>query len=480
MSSPTQQRIIRVPTLSLRVLPHPEPLRGVTAQRNESKRVRRGLQRVGRDDDVLHEVHGHADVLLRAAHDAALEHLPHERAEHHQAELHLRVRRAVRRVHERVADAHEVVERDAEPHVRDDLVGVLAVDLLHQHLRVVGVEQLRRHGNHVRDAPSTVVLHSRSTQISKMETDTAGTSSYISPGRRAGRTPERSSMQYPRTRVSPYPQRVRTPVRLSPSVPSQQARSPSIPLQPAHSPLRYSPTEHNPEEQQQKLTLVVQPIVKPTIGQRDFSGVTLDGITVSGVSFSEIITSLFEQLRAQTKGRAVKTDDMWSLQPAVVEEWPRLMQFRFKRHGVESTKSEEAWALNIVLIFPPASSACSFRLAPTLHSLRVENYLPNYFWYRAVGVSGKVDAGVVVKAGAGVGGVNAKVGAAVGAKIGGTGVKAGANAGATVSIGGAKPNTDEKTGSGYSNGMSPAVSRKATQTAAQAAGKASVYRNLRA
>ncbi|KAG2831684.1 hypothetical protein PC118_g20756 [Phytophthora cactorum] len=48
-------------------------------------------------------------------------------------------------------------------------------------------------------------------------------------------------------------------------------------------------------------------------------------------------------LRARIKGRAVKTDDGWLLRPVIIEDRAKLMQFRFKHHGVETTKSKEAW-----------------------------------------------------------------------------------------------------------------------------------------
>ncbi|KAG2766573.1 hypothetical protein Pcac1_g22043 [Phytophthora cactorum] len=135
---------------------------------------------------------------------------------------------------------------------------------------------------------------------------------------RLSRTPDRLSTSFPHTRISPYPQRARKPVRRSPSA-------------------------EQPDGGRQQLTLVVQPIIKSTIDQRDASGVALEDITVSGVTFTEIIALLFEQLSARIKGRAVQTDDGWSLQPVIMVDWAKLMQFRFKRHGIETTKAEEAW-----------------------------------------------------------------------------------------------------------------------------------------
>ncbi|KAF1794923.1 hypothetical protein GQ600_26857 [Phytophthora cactorum] len=123
----------------------------------------------------------------------------------------------------------------------------------------------------------------------------------VTGSEREARTPARLTPQRtwtsqrrstPRTRVSPYPERVRTPA---------------------------------------------------TIGQRDASGVTLDDVTVRGASWSDIITSLFDQLRGHIKGRAIKTNGEWSLQTPFQEEWHKLMQFRFKRHMIETTKIEKAF-----------------------------------------------------------------------------------------------------------------------------------------
>ncbi|KAG6975666.1 hypothetical protein JG688_00002149 [Phytophthora aleatoria] len=124
--------------------------------------------------------------------------------------------------------------------------------------------------------------------IAGMETEATGNAGTG----RLSRTPDRLSTSFPHTRISPYPQR---------------------------------------------------PIIKSTIDQRDASGVTLEDITVSGVTFTEIIALLFEQLSARIKGRAVQTDDGWSLLPVIMVDWAKMMQFRFERHGVETTKAEEAW-----------------------------------------------------------------------------------------------------------------------------------------
>ncbi|EEY64571.1 uncharacterized protein PITG_15983 [Phytophthora infestans T30-4] len=62
--------------------------------------------------------------------------------------------------------------------------------------------------------------------------------------------------------------------------------------------------------------LVVQPIVKATVGERDSPGNNLDPFVAGGTSFQEILQKLWEQFSPQVKGRAVKTDGTWTIEPA--------------------------------------------------------------------------------------------------------------------------------------------------------------------
>ncbi|EEY59977.1 uncharacterized protein PITG_13141 [Phytophthora infestans T30-4] len=167
-----------------------------------------------------------------------------------------------------------------------------------------------------RPSKGGVEVASPSPRTGDMEATRDSEREATTPTRLTALRSQRSSTSH--TRVSPYPERVRTRVRRSPSA--------------AHS------------EERRQLALVVQPIIKATIGQRDASGVTLDKRTVCGAMFNDIITSLFEKLRSHIKGRAAKTNGEWSLQTTFQEERHKRMQFRFKRHMIESTKTEDAWA----------------------------------------------------------------------------------------------------------------------------------------
>eukprot|EP00644_Phytophthora_capsici_P005222 jgi/Phyca11/96892/e_gw1.1.1426.1 len=89
--------------------------------------------------------------------------------------------------------------------------------------------------------------------------------------------------------------------------------------------------------------LLIQPIVKETLGQRDTSGNTLDSTVVSGGSFGEIMGKLWDRYASRVKSRGVKTDGVWSAEQPVAAEWSNVMQFKLRKHVVDSTKSEHAW-----------------------------------------------------------------------------------------------------------------------------------------
>ncbi|CAK4638565.1 unnamed protein product [Aphanomyces euteiches] len=123
-----------------------------------------------------------------------------------------------------------------------------------------------------------------------------------------------------RYRVSPYPERVRTPVQL---------------LSPAHS----QPSSATPLYQ-----LLLRPIIKSTVGQRDTSGDTLDDVVFTGTSFEDIMSKIWEQFRPRIKCRAVKTDGVWTAMTDLsVTEWTKSMQFKVKKNIVDCDKSTNAW-----------------------------------------------------------------------------------------------------------------------------------------
>ncbi|KAG3115694.1 hypothetical protein PI124_g5799 [Phytophthora idaei] len=89
--------------------------------------------------------------------------------------------------------------------------------------------------------------------------------------------------------------------------------------------------------------LIIRPIVKSAIGQRDTSGETLDDIVGNGSSFTDLLNKVWELFCSRIKGRAVKRDEEWSVVVPDMQDWSKVMQFKSKRHIVDSTKSEQAW-----------------------------------------------------------------------------------------------------------------------------------------
>jgi hypothetical protein len=101
------------------------------------------------------------------------------------------------------------------------------------------------------------------------------------------------------------------------------------------------PTGEQVVASQAKLVqLVVRPILKSTVGQRGTSGETIPDVALSGASFVDILLKLWTSFSPRIKSRAIKTDNVWSVAVPAMEEWTKLMQFKLKRHIVDSTKSE--------------------------------------------------------------------------------------------------------------------------------------------
>ena len=141
-------------------------------------------------------------------------------------------------------------------------------------------------------------------------------------------------LEQSRTRVSPYPERVRTPTQVTPA-PAPLAREHARPPQ----------TETTPATQPHRLQLIVQPIVKSTVGQRDTSGVMLDDFAANGSTFQDILRKLWDKFSGHVSGRAVKQDGVWSIETPTMATWSKVMQFKSKRHLVESAKTEHSWNL---------------------------------------------------------------------------------------------------------------------------------------
>ncbi|ETP02252.1 hypothetical protein F441_20655 [Phytophthora nicotianae CJ01A1] len=72
--------------------------------------------------------------------------------------------------------------------------------------------------------------------------------------------------------------------------------------------------------------LLVRPIVKTSINQRDLSAETLRDAVLMDV-----------------EKHAVKTDGVWSVETLQFAEWAKIVQFKVKKRVVDSTKFRQAW-----------------------------------------------------------------------------------------------------------------------------------------
>ncbi|KAG1706400.1 hypothetical protein DVH05_001548 [Phytophthora capsici] len=104
-----------------------------------------------------------------------------------------------------------------------------------------------------------------------------------------------------------------------------------------------SPFGENVTTYERLYRLVVTPIVKTAVSQRDTSGDALEVYAVEGQSFTAILKKLWKKFREHMKGRAVKNQNEWSIVAPSMEKWSQMMQFKSKRHLVDSTKTEQAW-----------------------------------------------------------------------------------------------------------------------------------------
>lgn len=153
-----------------------------------------------------------------------------------------------------------------------------------------------------------------------------------SSGRRqapARRTPPSTSSS---ARVSPYPLRERTPPH------STQTLAPR-----AHQRARVSLSTPPDNAEQHRLQLVVQGVVKDTVGMRDSSGKMQEVFAANGATFGDIMHKLWMKFSCHIKGQAVKEGDTWSLAETTELAWNKVMQFKVNGRIVSTAKSEEAW-----------------------------------------------------------------------------------------------------------------------------------------
>ncbi|OWZ11891.1 hypothetical protein PHMEG_00015022 [Phytophthora megakarya] len=153
------------------------------------------------------------------------------------------------------------------------------------------------------------------------------------------------TLRQARTRVSPYPQRVRYPVTLYAQSSSGSPQPREIPeCDPDRVPAQElsvressgaaqgqgiaTPTLHEslPELPQHTLQQFVQPIVKSTISQRETSGEMLEILVATGSTIDEIMSKIWSEFSSRVKAQSMKRDDL-----------------KRKKHLVDSTTSQLSW-----------------------------------------------------------------------------------------------------------------------------------------
>ncbi|ETI54640.1 hypothetical protein F443_02604 [Phytophthora nicotianae P1569] len=118
----------------------------------------------------------------------------------------------------------------------------------------------------------------------------------------AARSPAASS----RARRSPFPSTASQP-RTPSSAPRRASPRAASPIGRPEQQLPASPLNATSHQYQ----LVVQPILKATMSQRDASGESLKDFAVNGSTFREIAHKLWEHFGHHVKGRAVKHNGIW-------------------------------------------------------------------------------------------------------------------------------------------------------------------------
>ncbi|OWY92812.1 hypothetical protein PHMEG_00038028 [Phytophthora megakarya] len=93
--------------------------------------------------------------------------------------------------------------------------------------------------------------------------------------------------------------------------------------------------------------VILKPIVKQAVSQRDATGEELEIYAVEGSTFSVLIKKLWDKFRGHMKGGAVKVDSgEWSIVDLDVNDWAKMMQFKLpNRHLLDTERTEHQWNL---------------------------------------------------------------------------------------------------------------------------------------
>ena len=126
-------------------------------------------------------------------------------------------------------------------------------------------------------------------------------------------------------RVSPYPQRLRTPSQhVQRQTTTEAHRAVSV-----------------PQRADQPYQLLVKPLVKATVSQRDTSGLMLDAYVASGRTFRDILKKIWDEFKPRLKGVAAKTDTGWTQVATDIAEWASSMHLRYNKKVIDASKTEQ-------------------------------------------------------------------------------------------------------------------------------------------
>ncbi|ETN15359.1 hypothetical protein PPTG_06635 [Phytophthora nicotianae INRA-310] len=95
--------------------------------------------------------------------------------------------------------------------------------------------------------------------------------------------------------------------------------------------------------EQHRLQLVVQGIVKYTVGKRNSSGKMLDVFAANGATFDAIMHKLWGKFKCHINRQAVKDGDAWTCVESSESTWNKVMGFKVNGRIIPTSKSEKAW-----------------------------------------------------------------------------------------------------------------------------------------
>ncbi|ETP50563.1 hypothetical protein F442_04186 [Phytophthora nicotianae P10297] len=89
--------------------------------------------------------------------------------------------------------------------------------------------------------------------------------------------------------------------------------------------------------------LIVRPLVKQSVRQRDRSGEVYRHDVFTGNFFNSIMEAIWEKYPPIVKHRAVKMNGVWSVETPDIAAWSTVMQFKVEKRLVSPNKNDDGW-----------------------------------------------------------------------------------------------------------------------------------------